>query len=118
MQFPIGSENSFKGVVVSLTEKAIYYDDEMGKDERYSEIPEELKSEVAEWRFQMVEKIAEMDDDLMMAYLDNESIEIDDLKKVLRKAVIQNRVTPVFCGSALRNKGGWRSYWGWVMFGH
>jgi elongation factor G len=105
MQLPIGSESNFKGVVDLLTEKAIYYDDELGKEERFAEIPDALKAEVAEWRLKTVEKIAEMDDDLTMKYLEGKPIAIDELKAVLRQAVLQSQATPVFCGTALRNKG-------------
>ena len=105
MQYPIGSESSFKGVVDLLTNCAIYYDDELGRDERYAEVPSELVAEVAAWRFRMVEKIAELDDDLTMKYLDGETISVEELKSVLRKAIIKNQTTAVFCGSALRNKG-------------
>lgn len=105
MQFPIGAESSFKGVVDLLTEQAIFYEDELGRDERYAPIPDDLVSEVAAARIHMVEKIAEMNDDLTMKYLENEPISIDELKAVLRQAVLKGQATAVFCGSALRNKG-------------
>ncbi len=105
MQLPIGSESNFKGVVDLLTQRAIYYDGEMGKEERYDEIPDELKLDASNLRLQTVEKIAEMDDDLTMKYLEGEPISIDELKVVLRKGVLNSQATPVFCGSSLRNKG-------------
>ena len=105
MQYPIGSEGGFKGVVDLLTQKAIYYDDELGKEERFAEIPDELQLDVSTRRLQTIEQIAEMDDDLTVKYLEGKPITIDELKAVLRKATLHSRATPVFCGTALRNKG-------------
>lgn len=105
MQLPIGSEGGFKGMVDLLSERAIYYDDELGRQERYAEIPEDMRDQVAEARHHLVEKIVELDDDLTMKYLEGEPISIEELKGGLRQAVLHNRATAVFCGSALRNKG-------------
>ncbi len=105
MQVPIGSEAGFRGVIDLLSMEAIYWEDEFGRDPRMAPIPDELKEHAAEMRAQMVEKIAELDDDLIVKFLEGEEITIDDLKGALRRAVIQNLATAVFCGSSLRNKG-------------
>ena len=105
MQLPIGSESSFKGMVDLLTMQAILFEDELGKEPIVEPIPAELQKQAEEMRNQMVEKIAELDDDLTIKYLEGETISIDELKIVLRKAVLENKATPVFCGSSLKNKG-------------
>jgi elongation factor G len=105
MQMPIGSESSFTGVVNLLERQAVIWEDDLGKDARLAEVPADLVDEVEERRAQMVEQIAETDDDLTLMYLEGEEIGIDDLKAALRRAVIANQATPVFCGSSLRNKG-------------
>jgi elongation factor G len=105
MQMPIGSEAGFKGVVDLLTMKAIYWQDELGKDFEVSEVPEELAAAASEARSKLVEQIAELNDDLIVKYLEGEEISIDEFKSALRGAVLKNQATPVFCGSSLRNKG-------------
>ena len=105
MQLPIGSEANFRGVMDLLSQKAIYWEDDLGKEPRLAEIPEDLAATAAEQRNNLIERIAELDDDLTIKYLEGEVISVEELKAALRKAVIANRATPVFCGSALRNKG-------------
>jgi elongation factor G len=105
MQYPIGSESSFCGVVDLLTREATIWDDELGKEPLQVEIPAELVGEVESWRAQMVENIAETDDDLTSQFLEGKDISVEELKAALRRAVIEGKVTPVFCGSSLRNKG-------------
>jgi elongation factor G len=105
MQLPIGFEASFAGAVDLLTRQAIYWQDELGREPVYSEIPAELQEEAEEKRAIMVERIAELDDDLTVKFLEGEEITVDELKAALRRAVIAGEATPVFCGSALRNKG-------------
>lgn len=105
MQLPIGSEEKFSGVVDLLLEKAIYWDDPQGKEVRYDDIPPDMARQVEEARASLVEKIAELDDALTVKFLEGENITVEELKRVLRKAVINNLATPVFCGSALRNRG-------------
>ena len=105
MQMPIGMEASFQGVVDLMVMKAVYWDDEMGRDPREAEIPADLKTEAEERRHTMVERIAELDDDLTVKYLEGDDISIDELKTTLRQAVLESRAAPVFCGSSLRNKG-------------
>jgi len=105
MQLPIGSEEKFKGMVDLMTMQAIYFDDELGKEPKITEIPADLQKQAEELRAQMVERIAELDDDLTIKYLEGEKLSIEELKSALRKAVIATKATPVFCGSSLRNKG-------------
>ncbi len=105
MQMPIGMEGSFKGVIDLMTMKAVFWDDELGKDPREAEIPVDLTAEAEERRRTMVERIAELDDALTVKYLEGDEISNAELKDALRKAVIESRAAPVFCGSSLRNKG-------------
>jgi elongation factor G len=105
MQVPIGSESSFIGVIDLMTEVAIYFENESGDDPRIAEIPADLKDLAHQKRAEMIERIAELDDDLTMKYLENEPISIEELKSTLRKGVLESRITPVFCGSSLKNKG-------------
>ena len=105
MQMPIGFEASFKGVIDLMTMKAVYWDDELGKEPREAEIPADLKAEAEERRHTMVERIAELDDHLTVKYLEGEKISNEELKDALRRAVLVGKTNPVFCGSSLRNKG-------------
>jgi elongation factor G len=105
MQMPIGSESGFKGMIDLMTMQAVSFEEELGKDPKYSEIPADLAVQAEEMRQQMIEKIAELDDDLTMKYLEGETITNEELKTGLRKAVLESKATPVFCGSSLRNKG-------------
>jgi elongation factor G len=105
MQIPIGAEDTFAGVVDLLTEQAILFDDELGSEPKYTEVPQNLVEKVATARQNMVERIAELDDDLTMKYLEGETLTLEELKTALRKGVLDNRITPVFCGSSLKNKG-------------
>jgi elongation factor G len=105
MQLPIGSEASFQGVIDLITMRAIYWDDEFGREPREEEIPADLKTEAEEQRHVLVERIAELDDALTVKYLEGDKISVDELKEALRKAVIASKATPIFCGSSLRNKG-------------
>src|SRR5450759_2288192 len=105
MQLPIGRESGFKGVIDLMAMQAIYWPDELGKEMNYAEIPAEMQQEAEEARARMVEKIAEMDDGLTIKFLEGEEISVDELKAGLRKGVIENKATPIFCGSSLRNKG-------------
>ena len=105
MQLPIGFEAGFKGVIDLLTMKAIVWEDDLGKEPKVLDIPADLKQRAEEARAKMVEKIAELDDALIMKYLEAEEISIEELKSALRKGVIANKAYPIFCGSSLRNKG-------------
>jgi elongation factor G len=105
MQIPIGFESTFKGVVDLLTMKAVIWEDDLGKDPHIVEIPEDLKAQAVESRARMVEKIAELDDELTLKFLEAQEISIDELKLALRKGVLATKAAPVFCGSSLKNKG-------------
>jgi elongation factor G len=105
MQVPIGFEENFVGVVDLLTEQAIYFEDELGSTPRYAEVPAELVEKVKASRAELVERIAELDDDLTMKYLEGETLTLDELKSTLRQGVLTSKVNPVFCGTSLRNKG-------------
>ena len=105
MQMPIGMESTFQGVVDLMVMKAVFWDDELGREPREAEIPADLKLEAEERRHTMVERIAELDNDLTVKYLEGMEIGIEELKTALRQAVLESRAAPVFCGSSLRNKG-------------
>jgi len=105
MQVPIGAEATFQGVIDLMAMKAIFWDDELGQEPREAEIPADLGAEAEERRHTMIERIAELDDALTVKYLEGAEIGQDELKDVLRQAVLAGKATPVFCGSSLRNKG-------------
>jgi len=105
MQIPIGFEATFKGVVDLLGMKAVIWEDDLGKDPHIVEIPDDLKGQAQEARAKMVEKIAELDDNLTMKFLEAQEIGVEELKLALRKGVLANKAAPVFCGSSLKNKG-------------
>jgi len=105
MQIPIGEESAFCGVINLLEEEAVYFDDESGKEPRVEPIPAEYREKAARKRAELVEKIAELDDALIEKFLEGETISLAELKAALRKGVINASVTPVFCGTSLRNKG-------------
>ena len=105
VQIPIGNESGFAGVVDLFFERAIIWEDDLGREPQETEIPHDLRNDASVMRARMVEKIAETDEDLTIKYLEGEEISIDELKAALRRAVIGNQVTPVYCGSAIRNKG-------------
>jgi elongation factor G len=105
MQIPLGFEATFHGVINVLEQNATLWDDDLGKDPKLIEIPDEFKKQAQEARAQLVERIAEFDDELTVKYLEGEEISLDELKTALRRSVIAGKVTPVFCGSSLRNKG-------------
>ncbi|MFH0906709.1 MAG: elongation factor G [bacterium] len=105
MQIPIGLEDKHEGVVDLLKMKAYKFIGQQGQDVIEEDIPEELKKQSEDYRNKMIEKIVEQDDALMERYLNGDEIAEEDIKKVLRKAVIDYKLVPVFCGSALKNKG-------------
>jgi len=104
-QLPIGSEADLAGVVDLIVNKAFAFEGEHGEKLTEIPIPENMKEEVAKARHDLIEKVAEHDDDVMSRYLDGQELSIDDIRHTLRKAVIANKIVPVFCGSALKNKG-------------
>lgn len=105
LQLPIGSESNFKGVIDLMKMKAIYWTDGMGRNYVEDDIPADMLAAAQEARAKMVEKIAETDDDLTMKYLEGEEISLEELRVALRRAVLATKANPVFCGSALKNKG-------------
>jgi elongation factor G len=105
MQIPIGAEENFKGVVDLLKMKAMYSDGDMGQIVLEDEIPAEYLEDAKKYRALLIEKIVEQDDVAMTAYLDGKEPSFNELKKILRKATIANKLVPVFTGTALKNKG-------------
>ncbi len=105
MQIPIGLEEKHEGVVDLLKMKAYYFEGKLGEDVVEKEIPAELKADAEKHQHDLVERIAENDDKLTEDFLHGKEIPLADLKRVLRQATIENKVFPVFCGSALKNKG-------------
>ncbi len=105
LQLPIGKEDTFKGIVDLFEMKAYIYNDDKGDDVSVTEIPDDMKDDAELYRTELIEKICELDDDLMMQYLEGEEPSVADLKRVLRKATCECTAIPVCCGSAYRNKG-------------
>ena len=105
IQLPIGKEDDFKGIIDLMEMKAYIYNDEKGEDIDIIDIPEDMKDDAELYHTDMVEKICEADDDLMMAYLDGEEPSVEELKKVLREGTCNCTMVPVCCGTAYRNKG-------------
>ncbi len=105
VQLPIGAEADFKGIIDVIEQKAYLYEDDMGTKWHEEDIPSDMQDKVDTYRASLVEAIAENDEALMEKYVDGEELTVEELKKGLRKAVIANALVPVFCGSALKNKG-------------
>ena len=105
VQLPIGAEDDFEGIIDLFTMKAYYNIDDLGREQEEREIPANMVAQAEEYREIMVEKIAELDEDLTMKFLEGEEISIEELKAALRKGVIEVKINPVFCGTAYRNKG-------------
>ena len=105
IQLPIGKEDYFKGIIDLFEMKAYIYNDAKGEDISIVDIPDDMKDEAETAHSELVEKICEFDDDLMAQYLDGEEPSVEDMKKALRKATIENKGVPVCCGSAHQNKG-------------
>ncbi len=105
MQIPIGEESAFEAIIDVLKMKTYYFDGEMGNSVREAEIPDSHKELARKYHSELVEKIVENDEEMMGRYLEGQEIPFADLKRILRKAVIENKIVPVFTGSALKNKG-------------
>ncbi len=105
LQLPIGKEDEFQGIIDLFEMQAYIYNDDKGEDISVCEIPEDMKDDAELYHSELVEKICELDDDLMMAYLEGEEPSVEELKAVLRKATCECTAVPVCCGSAYRNKG-------------
>ena len=105
LQLPIGKEDDFKGIIDLFEMKAYIYNDDKGDDISIVDIPDDMKEQAEEYHTELVEKICELDDDLMMQYLEGEEPSVEDMKKALRKGTCECTAVPVCCGSAYRNKG-------------
>jgi len=105
IQLPIGKEDDFKGIVDLFEMKAYIYNDDKGEDISIVDIPDDMKDDCELYHTEMIEKIAELDDDLMMKYLDGEELTTEELKAALRKGTCECAAVPVCCGTAYRNKG-------------
>ena len=105
LQLPIGKEDDFKGIIDLFEMKAYIYNDDKGDDISITDIPDDMKDDAELYHSELVEKICELDDDLMMAYLEGEEPSIDELKAALRKGTCECAAIPVCCGTAYRNKG-------------
>ena len=105
IQLPIGSESDFKGIIDLVNNNAIVYYDDLGKDVRVEEIPEDMKDKAEEYRQNLIESVCEMDEELMEKYFEGEEPSVADIKRIIRKATIANDMVPVCCGTSYRNKG-------------
>ncbi|MVB13018.1 Elongation factor G [Caprobacter fermentans] len=105
IQLPIGSEDTFKGIIDLIDMKADVYYDEMGKDMKVEDIPEDMKELAEKYHAELLEAVAEQDDDLMEKYLNGEEMTKAEIEKVIRKATIANKFVPVTCGTSYKNKG-------------
>ena len=105
IQLPIGSEDTFRGIIDLMTMEADIYYDDLGKDMRVEPIPADMLEKAQEYHDAMVEAIAETDDELIEKFLEGEEISIEELKAALRKATIDNKIVPVVCGTSYKNKG-------------
>jgi len=105
IQLPIGAETEFKGIIDLITMQAEVYGDDLGKDIEIVEIPDDMKEEAEKYHQVMIEAVAETDDELMMKYLEGEELTVDEIKGAIRKSVVTNKMFPVLCGSAYKNKG-------------
>ena len=105
IQLPIGAEDTFKGVIDLITMRAEVYYDDLGKDVRDEDIPADMMDQAQEYHDALIEAVAELDEDLMMKYLEGEELTIPEIKAALRKGVCNVEIIPVLCGTAYRNKG-------------
>ncbi len=105
IQLPIGSEDTFKGIIDLVEMKAYVYYDDLGKDIRVEEIPEDMKEKAEEYRVNMLEHVAEQDEELMEKYFSEGDLSIEEIKTCIRKSTLANTMVPVCCGTSYRNKG-------------
>ncbi len=105
IQLQMGKENLFRGVIDLVKSKAWIFSDEAAEKPEEAEIPDDFRDEAAKSRQRMIEKLAENDDQLMLRYVDNQNISEEDIKAAIRRLTVNNRIVPVVCGAALRNKG-------------
>ena len=105
IQLPVGAEDNFQGIVDLIKMKAFIQDDKLGEHIVEKEIPEDMKADAEKWRANMIEAVADQDEELMMKYLDGEELTEEEIKKGLRIGTIANKIVPVTCGSSYKNKG-------------
>ena len=105
IQLPIGVEDTFKGIIDLVEMKAYVYYDDLGKDIRVEEIPADMRDKAEEYHHELLEHVAEQDEELLMKYLDGEELTVEEIKSCIRKSTIANEMVPVCCGSSYRNKG-------------
>ncbi|MEW9031126.1 MAG: elongation factor G [Planifilum fimeticola] len=105
IQLPIGAEDTFEGIIDLIKNCAYYYLDDLGTRSEAREIPDEYKEKAEEYRMQLLEKVADLDDELMMKYLEGEEITEEEIHRVLRKGTVNVEIVPVLCGSSYKNKG-------------
>lgn len=105
IQLPIGAEDQFNGIIDLVEMKAVFYSNDLGTEITEGEIPDEYKDQAEEYRNKLIEAVAELDEDLMMKYLEGEEITVEELKAGIRKATLSVEFFPVLCGSAFKNKG-------------
>ncbi len=105
VQIPIGKEDEFKGIIDLFEMKSYIYNDDKGEDITVGDVPEDMKEQAEEWRTKLVEQICDLDEELMLMYLEGEEPSVEDMKAVLRKACCEGTAIPVTCGTAYRNKG-------------
>ncbi len=105
IQLPIGSEDTFKGIIDLINNDAEVYYDDLGKDIRHEPIPDDMKELAAKYRTELIEAVVEQDEELMEKYFEGEEPTVEQIKKVIRKATIDNEMVPVTCGTSYRNKG-------------
>lgn len=105
IQYPIGTGHDHKGIIDLLTQRAFYFEGDKGETVREADVPADMKETVATWRHEMIEKIAELDDELMQMYLEGKEPTVEAMRAALRKGVVERRCYPVLCGAALRNIG-------------
>ena len=105
IQLPIGAEDQFEGIIDLVKMKAYFYGNDLGTEISEGEIPDEYKDQAEEYRARLIEAVADLDEELMMKYLEGEEITVDELKAAIRKATVNVELFPVLCGSAFKNKG-------------
>ena len=105
IQLPIGSEDTFRGIIDLVEMNADVYYDDLGNDMRVEEIPDDMKELANKYREELLEAVAEQDEDIMNKFLEGEEITVDEIKACIRKATIANDMVPVICGTSYRNKG-------------
>ncbi len=105
IQLPIGAEDQFKGIVDLIKMRAFIHKDDLGKEIEETDIPEDMKADAEKFRSEMIEAVADQDEELMMKYLEGEELTEEEIKKGLRTGTIANKIVPVTCGSSYKNKG-------------